>query len=553
MNKNDILRLTESARNGQISFEDYVNNINLFTEDASVRNLYNVYLPGFKSEKEAPLELMDVLEYAKKVTIGNEEKYFDLVEQVIERDTSRFNAYAGSMIDLFEEGHASINNTDSTNDDVFEECAAEFNRIGNSVYGDRESVLMTEAIRLGPITISKTVKNAGELTKLINSLGRNTKLLESKDATAVRSKMKAYEELVASESFIPLKDLKKIHKSYEDAKKELRKVPKFNSEKGDVFTCYIWYKGNEKFCGISIVENKNKYIIKPEIFGGVASNLKSYYMAAMALSCGLWTADTKKCLSDLRKSVEKGWQVQKKIVKESVTRYFDNPNAIEAIHNYYQKACDQGMILEADLDVYNKLIDNMYKEAAEEKEKEDEDSKSDDSNDESSTDDSSSNDDSDSSDDSSSDDSSSSGKQPTKNQKEKLDDAIDDVKDLTDDPSKTNIDKAKKAIQDALDELKIKSQTSMDTCKDYFVNAIGGDSLDEKWTDLCDDMFVVSDDDSDDDNKDSKDSEDSSKDSGEDSSEDDSSKDSDDSSEEKDTEESVFDFFGDYEFDIDFE
>ena len=69
MNKNDILRLTESARNGQISFEDYVNNINLFTEDASVRNLYNVYLPGFKSEKEAPLELMDVLEYAKKVTI----------------------------------------------------------------------------------------------------------------------------------------------------------------------------------------------------------------------------------------------------------------------------------------------------------------------------------------------------------------------------------------------------------------------------------------------------------------------------------------------------
>lgn len=547
MNKNDILRLTEAARNGQISFEDYVNNISIFTEDASVRNLYKVYLPGFKSDKEAPLELMDVLEYAKKVTVGNEDKYFTLVEQVIDRDTKRFNAFASSMIELFEEGSASVDKPNK-DDEVFEETAAEFNRLGNVVYGDRESILVTEALRLGPITISKTVKNAGELSKIISKHGRSTKLLESKDANAVRSKMKMYEELVASDSFVPLKDLKKMHKSYEDAQKELHKVPKFNSEKGDNFTCYIWYKGNEKFCGISFVENKGKYNIKPEVFGGVPGNLKSYYVAAMALSCGIWTPDARKCLADLRKNVEKGWQVQKKIVKESVTRYFDNPDAIAAIHNYYQKACDQGMILEADVDVYNKLIDNMYKEAAEEKEKEDDDSKSDDSSDTSSTDDSSSSDDS-SSDDSSSDDSSSSGKQPTKNQKEKLDDAIDDVKDLTDDPSKTNLDKAKKAIQDALDELKIKSQDSIDTCKEYFVNGIGGDSLDEKWTDLCDELFVVSDDDSDKKDSDSKDD----KDDDDSSSDDDSNSDDDSDDDEKDTEESVFDYFGDYEFDLSFE
>lgn len=534
MNKNDILRLTEAAREGRLSFEDYVANINLFTEDASMQQLYSIYLPGFKSEEEAPLELMSVLEYAKKVTRDNQEKYFDLVEQVLDRDTARFNAYAPVMLDLFEEGCASVYHP-TMNDDVYEGAAAEFNRVGNMVYGESEPALMTEAIRLGPITISKTVKSVGELSKLIGRLGRNTALLESKDATAVRAKLKTYESLVATDTFVPLKDLKKMHKSYDEAKKELRKVPKFNAEKGDTFTCYIWYKGNQKFCGISFVENKGKYNIKPEVFGGMNSSLKSYYNAAMALSCSIWTADARKCLIDLRKNMEKGWQVQKNVVKESVSKYFDNPEAIASIHNYYRMACENGMILEADLNVYDKLIDNMYKEAAEEKEKEKDE---DDDNGDSDSDDTSKS----SSDDDSSDDSSSE-KQPTKNQKEKLDDAVDEVKDLTDDASKSNLDKAKDIIQDTLDELKIKSQDSIDTCKDYFVNAIGGDDLDSKWTDLCDELFVVPDDDSDDDDKKSSKDDDSD-------SDDDSSDDSDDSSDDEgdDTEESVFDFYGDFDF-----
>ena len=524
MNKNDILRLTQAVKYGQLSFEDYVANVNLFTEDASNHSLYSIYLPGYKSDEEAPLELMAVLEHAKKVHKCDEEKYLNLVEQVIDRDTKRFNAYSPVMLELFNEGSASIYHH-SLNDDMYEEAAAEFNRIGNVIYGDDESVLMTEAIRLGPITISKTVKSVGDLSKLISKLGRNTTLIDSKDATAVRGKLKTYEELVASDTFTPLKDLKKMHKSYDEAKKELRKVPKFNPEKGDTFTCYIWYKGNQKFCGISFIENKGKYTIKPEVFAGMNSSLKSYYNAAMAMSCSIWTPDARKCLVDLRKNMEKGWQTQKKIVKEAVSKYLDNPDAIQSIHTYYENACACGMILEADLMVYNKLIDNMIQEATEEKEEED--SKKDD--------------DSSDSKDSSSD--SDSGKQPTKKQKETLDDVIDTVKDLTDDSSKGNLDKAKDAITDALDELSIKSQDSMDTCKDYFVNGIGGDDLDSKWTDLCDDLFTV--DDKDDDNEDDSSSDSSSskkEDSDNDSDSDDSSDDGD------DTEESVFDFYGDFSY-----
>ena len=68
MNKNDILRLTQAVKYGQLSFEDYVANVNLFTEDASNHSLYNIYLPGYKSDEEAPLELMAVLEHAKMCT-----------------------------------------------------------------------------------------------------------------------------------------------------------------------------------------------------------------------------------------------------------------------------------------------------------------------------------------------------------------------------------------------------------------------------------------------------------------------------------------------------
>ena len=525
MNKNDILRLTEAARQKQISFEDYVANISLFTEDASVQPLYNVYLPGYKSDEEAPLELMQVLEYAKNVTLGNEERYFDLVEQVIDRDMRRFYAYSPVMLELFEEGSASVYHS-SANDEVFEEAAADFTRLGNEIYLNYEPVLYTEALRLGPVTISKTVKGVGEISKLIGKLGRNTSLLEPKDASEVRSKMKLYENLVATDTFVALKDMKKIHMSYDDARKELRKVPKYRPDKGDTFTCYVWYKGNQKFCGVSFVENKGKYTIKPEVFAGVPGSLKSYYNAAMALSCSVWTADARKCLVELRKQMEKGWQAQKNVIKESVEKYLDNPDGIKAIHKYYRNAYDNGIILESDLFVYDKLIDTIYKEASEDN---DDDDKEEDSKDDEGSDDS---------------DDKDSGKQPTKNQKEKLDDAIDEVKKLTDDTSKDNLDKAKESIQNALDELKIKSQDSLDTCKEYFINGIGGDDLDDKWTDLCDELFVPADDD------DKKSKDDDSDDDNE-GSDDDSGDDGDgDSNDDEDTEESVcdYDFYGDFDF-----
>ena len=83
----------------------------------------------------------------------------------------------------------------------------------------------------------------------------------------------------------------------------------------------------------------------------------------------------------------------------------------------------------------------------------------------------------------------------------------------------------------------------MDTCKDYFVNGIGGDDLDSKWTDLCDELFTVDDEDDDTENDNSSDSSSSKKeDSDSDSDSDDSSNDGD------DTEESVFDFYGDFTY-----